>query len=111
MHLLNHGFDVFHGSVPIVKTEHITSIRINGPGCFVLFENQNYRNPMMKVYEGLTFPTNIEYEGLTLSTNISVIRSIQYWYDCPARAVMKIRTESNMAEPMFSEEPLSQTSP
>ena len=28
-----------------------------------------------------------------------------------ARAVMKIRAESNLAEPMFSEEPLSQTSP
>ena len=72
MTLLNHGFDVFHGSVPIVKMEHITSVRVNGPGCFVLYENQNYRKPpMMKVYEGLTF-----------STNISVIRSIQYWYDC-----------------------------
>ena len=72
MTLLNHGFDVLYGSVPFVKMEHITSVRVHGPGCFVLYENQNYRKPpMMTVYEGLTF-----------STNISVIRSIQYWYDC-----------------------------
>ena len=60
------------GTSPVLNFERVISIEVEGPGCYVLYENPNYEKPpMIKVYA-----------GLRLSTTIPAIQSIEYWYDC-----------------------------
>ena len=60
-----------NGTFPVLNFERVISMEVEGPGCFILYANPNYKQPqMIKVYA-----------GLRLSTRIPVIRSIEYWYD------------------------------
>ena len=76
---------VHQGSSPVTNVTWVISVDVEGPGCFDLYENENFDKPLItRAYAGWMNNSKV------FSKEIPPIRSIQYWYDCQSNLVTRI---------------------